>query len=100
PGPCRWGPAAGSRARGRGARAGSGPSGAAPAPDAPLAARIRHRPPPVRARLARADGADTTVLFEGDGPAVTPGQAAVFYRGDAVLGGGWIAEALAERPDQ
>ena len=92
--------AAGLRARGLVAREVSWTSGAAPAPDTPLAVRIRHRHPPVRARLARADGADTTVLFEGDGPAVTPGQAAVFYRGDAVLGGGWIAEALAERPDQ
>ena len=88
--------AAGLRARGLVAREVSWTSGAAPAPDTPLAVRIRHRHPPVRARLARADGADTTVLFEGDGPAVTPGQAAVFYRGDAVLGGGWIAAALAE----
>jgi len=92
--------AAGLGARGLVAREVSWTGGAAPAPDTPLAVRIRHRHPPVPARLARADGADTMVLFEGDGPAVTPGQAAVFYRGDAVLGGGWIAEALAERPDQ
>jgi tRNA U34 2-thiouridine synthase MnmA/TrmU len=25
---------------------------------------------------------------------VTPGQAAVFYRGEQVLGGGWIERAL------
>jgi len=87
--------AGGLRARGLVAREVSWASGAAPAPDTPLAVRIRHRQPPVRARLARAEGADATVLFDGGGPAVTPGQAAVFYRGDTVLGGGWIAEGLA-----
>jgi len=35
------------------------------------------------------------VRFDAPVRAVAPGQAAVFYDGDAVLGGGWIAEALA-----
>jgi len=34
------------------------------------------------------------VHFQNPLAAVTPGQAAVFYRGDRVLGGGWIERAL------
>ena len=33
------------------------------------------------------------VRFDEPVSAVSPGQAAVFYSGDAVLGGGWIAES-------
>jgi tRNA-specific 2-thiouridylase len=42
----------------------------------------------------RHDGSEAAeVKFDEPQPAVTPGQAAVFYRGDRVLGGGWIAAA-------
>jgi len=59
-----------------------------------LAVRIRHRHPLVPAHIVAAGDGEVRLAFVEGGPAVTPGQAAVFYRGDAVLGGGWIAGAL------
>jgi tRNA-specific 2-thiouridylase len=43
---------------------------------------------------ARGEGGRAEVRFDEPQHAVTPGQAAVIYRDDRVLGGGWIAEAL------
>jgi tRNA-uridine 2-sulfurtransferase len=56
--------------------------------------KIRHRHEPAWATLAPAPGANSSgeVVAEFDEPqrAVTPGQSAVFYDGDEVVGGGWI----------
>jgi tRNA-uridine 2-sulfurtransferase len=68
---------------------------APPAPGDALAVRIRHRHRPAPARVVSVDRDEARVAFVEGGPAVTPGQAAVFYRGEVVLGGGWIAGALA-----
>jgi len=55
--------------------------------------KVRYRSHPVPARLA-ADGDSWQVLFGDPQTAVAPGQAAVFYRGDEVLGGGTIERSL------
>ena len=51
--------------------------------------KIRHRHEPAVATIER-DGDEIVATFDEPQRAVTPGQAAVFYDGDVVVGGGWI----------
>jgi len=69
--------------------------GRVPAPGTRLAARVRHRHTPVPAWIETATSEAATITFDGTGPAVTPGQAVVFYAGDTVVGGGWIVRETA-----
>ena len=58
------------------------------------AVKIRHRQREAPARLRPGAGGSVLVEFESPQRAVTPGQTAVFYDGDVVLGGGTIDAAL------
>lgn len=61
-------------------------------PAGPLraAVRMRSRHEPAPALVAPAGPGTWTVRYEEPQRAATPGQAAVFYDGETVLGGGWI----------
>jgi tRNA-specific 2-thiouridylase len=52
--------------------------------------KIRHRHEPAWATLRSAGNNKVEAEFDEPQRAVTPGQAAVFYDGDEVVGGGWI----------
>jgi len=56
--------------------------------------QIRYRAPAVPSVLRPRSDDSCEVRFKEAFPAVTPGQAAVFYRGEEVLGGGWIQSAI------
>jgi hypothetical protein len=58
------------------------------------AVQIRHRADAAAARVTP-DGLRASVAFHQPQRAVAPGQAAVFYDGDRVVGGGWIVAAAA-----
>jgi tRNA-uridine 2-sulfurtransferase len=52
--------------------------------------KIRHRHEPAWATLEPAGTGEAVATFDEPQRAVTPGQSAVFYDGDEVVGGGWI----------
>ena len=53
--------------------------------------KIRHRHEPASAQIEVSGTDEIMIAFDQPQRAVTPGQAAVFYDGDIVVGGGWIA---------
>lgn len=65
-----------------------------PLPDLPLAAKVRSlaRPVPVTLEGSLGEGRTVTIRFAQAELGVAPGQAAVLYAGERVVGGGWIAE--------
>jgi tRNA-specific 2-thiouridylase len=53
--------------------------------------KIRSTHGPAKARIKSLGGDGVGVVFFEPQGGIAPGQAAVFYRGEEVLGGGWIA---------
>ncbi len=68
-------------------------AGSPPAGPLDVDVQIRHRQPPARARVHPAGAASAHVELAEPLRAVAPGQSAVLYRGDEVLGGGVITRA-------
>jgi len=61
-------------------------------PDEPVraAVRIRYRAEEASATITPSGAGRVRVEFDEPQAAITPGQAAVFYDGDTLVGGGWI----------
>ena len=56
-----------------------------------LSVRIRYRSRPIPCRVIALEDGHLLVRFLAEASAITPGQSAVFYDGNRVLGGGFIA---------
>src|SRR6266852_179929 len=56
-----------------------------------VSVKIRHRHEPAPAFLAKCGDDEVVVTFDQPQRAITPGQAAVFYDDDIVVGGAWIS---------
>ncbi len=77
-------------------------AGPPPADGLAIEVKVRSTRPARPATLfADREGA-AEVVFEGSETGVAPGQACVFYKGERVLGGGWIArtDGVASAPDR
>jgi tRNA-specific 2-thiouridylase len=56
--------------------------------------KIRYNHPGSEATVTAKGEEELEVGFKIPQKAITPGQAAVIYEGDRVLGGGWIKEVM------
>ncbi len=56
--------------------------------------RIRYRHTEAPATIIRLPNARARIVFDEPQRAIAPGQATVFYRGDEVVGGGWIVKSV------
>jgi tRNA-uridine 2-sulfurtransferase len=54
--------------------------------------RVRYRHTAAPASITPLDNGRARIVFDEPQRAITPGQASVFYRGDEVIGGGWIVK--------
>jgi tRNA-specific 2-thiouridylase len=57
-----------------------------------VAVKIRHKHQPAPAMIHSSGPDEVQVTFDDPQRAITPGQGAVFYDGDTVVGGGWIED--------
>ncbi|MBV9217074.1 MAG: tRNA 2-thiouridine(34) synthase MnmA [Acidobacteria bacterium] len=53
--------------------------------------KVRYRHDPAPATIHPLPDAHARIVFDHPQRAITPGQATIFYNGDEVVGGGWIA---------
>ena len=60
-----------------------------------VSVRLRSTQPPVAAALYSGGAGDAELVLDAPAGAVAPGQAAVLYDGERVLGGGWIRRRAA-----
>jgi tRNA-uridine 2-sulfurtransferase len=73
-----------------------------PAPDRPqpVTVKIRYRAEPARAMLSPLAASQCRIRFDAPERAVAPGQSAVFYDADVVLGGGIIEASSVEEAEK
>ena len=72
-------------------------SGDVPSGPTRVTARIRHRHQDAAATATPTGDGTVHVRFDEAQTAITPGQAAVFYAGEDVIGGGWIDAVIGNR---